>query len=325
MPRRILNKAKELYVKLKENISTKSLVGSIIFAVSLWAYANLNERYSTIIQVPLVINLPKSKAIESQIPSEINVEVKGTGWHLFNLIYFNSNKACNIYLNNIDFASNDFNISRTTIIKSLENLYNVEAKEVIPEIIPIKTGIVKETYVDVIPNIIVNPAKDFISVGDVKLKPAKVLIKGNENLVKNLKQVFTEKIVLNDINRLTKVMVPIADSIKSKYKLNISQFEVTVNVQKMAEQVFYDVPIKLENVNYKQDSHLEPLTLTVTLRGGINQIENVTREMISAFIDLKQVSLDTEGIIIPKVIAPAGLEIIKLDPPYIFNYKKIYN
>lgn len=302
-------------------ISSRSLFGSIIFAMALWCYTSLNETYNTVVQVPLNLNMPKTRAIENAIPVEVNVQVKGNGWHLFNLLFFNNNKVCNVNLDASEVKEENYTIPRSQLIKSLENFSNVETKEISPEIIPIKTGIVKETTVDIIPNVTVKPAKDFVLVGEIQVKPEKMKIWGNENLIKNLTQVFTQKINLENINKQTTVKVGIADSIRNKFKLPITQVELTVNVQKLAEITIHDIPIKFEPANYQTQDILQPRYISVTLRGGINQIENINQESIVALIDYKSIINDETGLLQPRIICPRNLEVINVSPKFIYHYK----
>ncbi len=302
-------------------ISSRSLFGSIVFAIALWCYTSLNETYNTVVQVPLNLNMPQTRAIENAIPVDINVQVKGNGWHLFNLLFFNNNKVCNVNLDPSDFKDENYNIPRSLLIKSLENFSNVETKEISPEIIPIKAGIVKETTVDILPNITIKPAKDYVLVGEIIVKPEKMKIWGNENLIKSLTQVFTQKIKLENVSKQTTVKVAIVDSIRNKFKLPLAYVEITVNVQKLAEITIHDIPVKFEPANFQTLDIIQPRLISVTLRGGINQIENINQESITALIDYKNIMTDETGLIQPRIICPRNIEVININPKFIYHYK----
>lgn len=318
-----LNNTKEKKSIIRKLLFSKSVYGSIIFAVALWAYASLNETYVTLVQVPLIVNVPQNRAIENSLPFEINVEVKGTGWHLFNLIFFNNNKLCNINLDGTDIKDNFYLINRSVIVKSLENLVNVEAKEVIPETLSLKTGPISESFVEVKPNIEIKTAPGYTVVGDYLVKPSKIKVKGNEKILKSLSFISTNKVTFDNVRKSFVTNIFISDSIRTILKLSSNQVAVSINVQRIAEATFNDVPINIDWGNYKNKDIIKPEIISITLRGGINQIEKVTPDMITAYLDLKTIQNDTTGIIKPKISFPSGVEVISMNPPYLYHYKKL--
>ena len=60
----------------------------LFFALLLWLYLSLNLNYTINLSVPLEINLTKSQALASTVPSSIDVTIKGKGWDLFALLVF---------------------------------------------------------------------------------------------------------------------------------------------------------------------------------------------------------------------------------------------
>ncbi len=316
------NVNKENKMNFRKLLISKSVYGSLMFAIALWAYASLNETYVTLIQVPLKVNVPKNRAIENNLPIEINVEVKGKGWHLFNLIFFNTNKNCNINLDGSDIKDNYFLINRSLIVKSLENLLNVEAKEVMPETINLKTGAISESTIEVKPNLEVNTALGYIVVGEYITKPTKIKLVGNEKLIKNLKLITTNKLIFNNVNKSFTANLFVSDSIKSIFRLSQNQVEVSVNIQRVAEITINDIPVNIDWGNYKSKDVIKPEIISVTLRGGINQIEKISTEMVTASIDLKTILNDTTGIIKPKISFPNGVEILNVNPAYLYHFKR---
>jgi len=84
---------------------------------------------------PLRIILPANRAIEEPPPEIITFKVQGTGWDLFNLIFFNSAAICSVDLSKAAINVDEYEITRNQIIKSIAYFNNVEAIESIPEAI----------------------------------------------------------------------------------------------------------------------------------------------------------------------------------------------
>jgi hypothetical protein len=56
-------------------------ITSFIASALLWIYINLNLSYTIVLSVPLEIKLPGSQALVSDLPSNVDVTLKGKGWN----------------------------------------------------------------------------------------------------------------------------------------------------------------------------------------------------------------------------------------------------
>ena len=94
----------------------------MLFAIALWSYTSFNSTYKTFISVPINVILPKERAIEAQIPRFVDIEVNGTGWNIFNLIYFNNSKKIIVDLSNKVIEDSIYTISRNELVKSVQSM-----------------------------------------------------------------------------------------------------------------------------------------------------------------------------------------------------------
>lgn len=111
----------------------KSLIGAILFAIALWAYTNLNKEFTETIEINFEVNLPSNRALIEK-PQKTYLKVKGKGWDLFNLKQFNKSRRINLDLSGTSIIDDEFEIGRTQLINSVENIGNMTPIEVIPEI-----------------------------------------------------------------------------------------------------------------------------------------------------------------------------------------------
>jgi len=311
-------------VKKVKKIKFKSVLGAILFAFALWAYTSLNGEFITKVSFPVTVELPENRAIENPLPTEVLVEVKGTGWHLFNLLYFNNTKQCNIDLSRVDISNKSFNISQSTLLKSLDNLVNVEARSVNPESLELRTGSVGEYNVPITPNVNIIPKEGFTIVGNIDIVPSMVKISGNDKLVQNIKHWTTQYITISDVNKPFRAEVALSDSLSSIVKLSSPKVEILANVQLIAEKVIPDVEIEIVGGQLPYGHILLPKRIDVIIRGGINIIESIKPESIKAFVDINTILEDKVGIITPQINIPKYVQLLN-NNLYLYHYYETKN
>lgn len=269
--------------------------------------------------VPLEVELPESRAIEDELPENIMVEVSGSGWNLFNLIYINSNKKCEIDLTKEKFQDSLYEINRLVIQRSLISLETVDPKDFSPDRIILKTGKVGKYTIPIVSNIEINPQKGFLVIGELELQPDSVQISGNDKLVKLIKSWSTQKKVYQGVNRDISDKIMLKDTLGGIVKLDRKTIEFDVEIKQYADKEFLDIPFKIVGGNLNKRNKLEPSLFQVTLRGGVDEIDQMEASDISIEIDYNDVLNDSTGIIIPKVIIPKNAELLRLDPSYIYH------
>jgi YbbR domain-containing protein len=309
----------KLLFKIKDNLFSKSFWGAIVLAIALWMFASLNDTYIINIDFPLKVNLPKDRAFESKLPKLITFRVKGNGWSLFNLLYFNSAKKCNVNLSNYTLNSNELILSRDILLKSVEFIGNTNAQEVYPGKLTLIVGQNIEKQVPIISKIKINPSSQFILVGEPILQPNKITIIGNKKVVEKIENWETEKSEYNGIknNFITKVKVDeqFDNNIKTKEKFIL----INQNVEQLTDYEINNVPITFIG-NLPRGHQIFPNTINLVIRGGVNTIMNLNIENIYVSLDYKEILDDKTGFIIPNVILPDKVKLIDIKPKYLRHF-----
>jgi hypothetical protein len=309
--------------RISRIVVSKSFIGSVLFSAALWFYTTLNSEINAHINVPLLITLPDNRAIENDIVKTISVKVKGTGWYLLNALYFNASARCLIDLTGENIRDSLYEITRNDFMKSLQNLNNLEAQDIEdPKTLFIKTGKVGQYSILVEPDITIIPREGFMLVGDVLAKPDLINISGNDMIVRKIQKWRTKNIIFSDVfEPLTKV-VPLSDSLKNTVNLSEYKVRIVADIQKISEIKLCDIKIKINGADIPREHKIIPEVLTVTIRGGIDQISNLERESIIASLNAADIVSDTLGILIPKISTPQNVVVLSIDPPYLRHVKR---
>jgi hypothetical protein len=314
---KILNRVK--LKKLKKLFLSKSFLGSIFFAIGLWGYTSLNLNYVTFVQVPLEIILPENRAKENELPSNVSLKVRGTGWHLFYLIFFNSSAKCYLDLSQTQVTKEEYKISRNDLIKSVIDLISVETIDVIPESVTLISGLKEEKKVPVIPNIMVNTREFFCKVGAIKLVPDSVIIWGNKKVIDSINEWKTEPLVMNDLHSFITVPVKLFDTLSNRVQLSELNVNANINVQQISEITIDNIPIIIKGGSIKSNQILMPSQISVTIRGGIDIISKLSNDVILPTLDYLEIIDDSIGILKPSIILPRDVTLVRVSPPYIYH------
>ena len=299
---------------------SKSLLGAIIFAISLWGYASLNEVYVTKLYVPVEIKLPNNIALEAEHIKKISLEVKGNGWQLFNLLYFNQSKRCLIDLENTVIENNSYLIDRNKILKSVV-FTNLETRDVIPNNFEIKTGLIGEKIIDIIPSFELIFQEGYTLKDKAIIKPTKIKIKGNRKIISKINSWRTEKREFTNINSQFYKKIHLFDTLKNVVDLSAYEVEIIAEIEPISSVIFYNLSLEIMGGKLNDNRLLSNDKFNVVVSGPISKIENLDISDISISLDYSEIISNNNLILIPKVKLPNGIVLNKLTPNYIYSYK----
>lgn len=307
-----------------KNVTQKSYFGAFLFALSLWVYTSLGSNYSTTVSMPLIIQLPEDRAFEEPPPSSLLIEAKGMGWNLFNLLYFNKSKKVFIDLSNSKITDSVYVINRTAILKGLQSFERVELSDIMTDNISIITGKVTTYSVPVEPDLTIIPADGFYLVGKPKLEPDVIEIRGNDKIVSNIRTWKTKPTTFNNRKHPFIENLELSDTLDGIVKLNRNNVRFSADIQQTAEVSFDEIRVTIRGGTMPKNYLLQPEFVSITFRGGINEIIELNPDKISVTLNYADIINDKKGILIPKIEYPGSLSIINLSPRYI-NSSKIIN
>lgn len=303
-------------------ITSKTFLGALAFSIALWLYITLNTEFVSFVKVPLAVKLPGDKSIEKPIPKYVSVEIRATGWQIFNLKYLNTSAECNIDLSRGKIKDKNFVINRSDIIKNLENMGNVQTMDIVPQSVGLTLGKIGEYTVLVKPNVEIKPRQGYLLVGDIKTNPALVTIRGNDKKIRGINSWKTEYRIFKDVYEPINVKIPLSDTLTNIIKLSVKEVMMNADVQKIAEITIKDVPLQFEGADLPSRQSVAPLLFDITLRGGIHEITNLNYDDITISINTTDIVNDATGLLKPVVDVPQHFELIGLNPPYLTHTVK---
>lgn len=284
---------------------------SFFFATALWLYISLNLSYSLDVSIPFEIQTTKSQALTEEVPNTIDVKVKGKGWDLLNILISKDLK----YSLDISKLKKDSKIITEQFVNERLNLQqNVSILEINPDTISINFDKVFEKLVPLKNNIVLNLKEGYSIVGNPVLIPDSVKIQGASYLLNKIKFIPTELKVINNVNSDIQGVVNIKDTLSSLIKVDLKQVNFRYRIQLSAEKNIDDIMINVLNVPQDKEVLLIPPKLNISLRGGVEQLSQITPADVIVNIEFGKIENDTLGFVIPDLIIPDETSLLKTEP-----------
>lgn len=294
---------------MKRRITILSI--SFIFSVFIWLYINLSQNYVIDLSVPLNVKLSVRQALGNELPSKINITVKGKGWDLISL-RLSKNPSFNLDLTNY---KRDVKISTLQEMRNLLNIPNtISVINIYPDTLDIAFDNLIEKMVKVKNNIAVLPKEGYVLIGEPDITPDSIKITGASSVLSKIKYLPTEYASFDNINVNITKTVKIRDTLNNIIKIEPKQVTVTFYIELAAEKELDGVNVIINGVPEDKEVVIIPPKIKLTFRGGIEQLSNIATEKISVQVDFKSIEKDSTGYVTPDIEMPDNLNLINYEP-----------
>lgn len=304
---------------MKKNLHI--VIISFLFSAILWASISLSNDYYATFKVPLkLVDFSKGLTSGTRIPKEVYVKVKGKGWKLISA--------------NIGTESDYVVTAAGDTGKKYINLHNflsenqwlssdVEVIDISPDTLTFNIEKMTTKKMKIIPDVYLNFREGYGLASPVIISPDSVLVNGPLSALKNMNSVFTEKVSL--------------EGLSEKYEANIKfrplpgmdfgmeNVQVHIDVQRIVDKNIEGIPVNVIDVPADREVVMLPNKITLNVSGGIDFLGKLSADDFKAFVNYRDVVLDTLGGIIPNVESPINVTIKYLRPDQLRYVIKKFN
>ena len=259
-------------------------LAAVVMALLLWFHVATDKVYEHGHSFSLeILNVPERLILAEEIPHEIDVKFRGRGKELLKLLLAEKTS--------VTIDAQEF--------KRGETDYSIEPEQVpIPEGLELKvTGILPsenlkvwldysmEKELKVQPVIRITPADGFDKVGELHYNPQEVTISGPRMWVRDLKEISTQEMVIEDADEPVSHQVDLA--IPEGYNLLLSSPRVNFsqNVERIVERRISRLPVEKTNVPRRREVTIKPDSLDVILSGTQSLLEGIGAEQLKVTVD----------------------------------------
>ncbi len=299
------------------------LIASLLLSAVLWISLNLNQNYEIEKTIPVKIKINKPFAVSGNIPLNLDVKFRGIGWNLirlftsFNLEFtydINSKKKDQFIIVTKEYLDNNLGLSQ-----------NLQITGVYPETLYVKIENYEEKYVRINPNLQINCMDGYQIVGKPELKPDSIKIGGAIDILKMLNHLNTKSMVFDKVNAGISRKINVSDSLSNILWFSQSELDLKINIEPTAEKEFTNIEINVTELPEDKEVLLIPQSVSIQLKGGVNQLAGIESGRIKAFIDYRKILSDSTGSLTPVFDIPPGCTVISIKPETIqYVIKKKY-
>lgn len=304
---------------MQRKVSILSLFFCLILSVALWGYVSLKTPATIFVQFPLVILAQEDKAVQNELPKFITAKIRASGWQIINLEYVSAQPECMIDLTKFaQVAPDSFSLSKNDILQNLRPALSLEKiVELSPENISITTGTIAQRTVPVAPVIEIAPREGFTIVGDIHVEPDSIILRGNETMLRTIQKWQTSAVKILDATKSIRIEAKLVDSLQNHIAQSQQTVVLSAEIQQAAEITFNDIPLEILSEPAQSNHKLLPDRISVTIRGGAEQIAQLSSSSVRALVEFQTIVHDTSGIITPVISLPPYLTLLNVNPPYL--------
>ncbi len=303
---------------MKKNLHI--VVLSVIFSIILWISISLSNDYYATVYVPVkLVNFPTGYSTATKIPDDISVKLKGQGWKLLGV--------------NLSTKS-DYTISVEDSGKINVNLYNflgenqwlssdIEVIDMTPDTLSfyVEKDFMKK--VAIVADLDLNYKPGYGLATPIQVSPDSTTLYGPRSVVRNLTFVYTKRKTFEKLDDGLRGQVQLEDLPGVIYKDR--EVSVYLNVQKIVDKNFDDVDVQIIDLPVDREVVLLPNKISVDIRAGIDMLGKMDKSEIKAYVNYRDIVLDTLGSVVPKVDIPKNTILEHIKPERLRYIIKKFN
>ncbi|MDP4219392.1 MAG: CdaR family protein [Bacteroidota bacterium] len=291
---------------------------AIFFALLLWTYVHLSSNYEVDMDLPLEITSPTGFAVATELPERIHARFSGIGWRLM-LMNFTPKSRFKLDLterDTKDLATGKFFITKEDLATSTTLPSDVKLIKIVPDSLGIKFSREMTKRIPIELRLDVTPASGYTIVGDPLIAPVFVNVKGSSIILDSLRSFPTKVLKAHNMRETFTRTLEISDTLKDEItSVSANAITVRIGIEAIAERTFKDIPLAVEALSFDRDLLLDPGSVSVILRGGVDQLAKLDPLAIHAKVVYDATRFDSLSAVKPVIDAPKGIEILSIDPP----------
>lgn len=293
----------------------------ICFSISsvFWLLLALSHDYPATITLPVkYVNLPGKKVLMNEMPSQIAVQLKTSGFKIISLGFQKNHEPVEVdvasSLHNTLLSSEVLAISTQTFLVdfSRELGKDVTITGFQPDSIIFNFSDIITKKIPVVLSLQVSFEKQFDSTGSPEIFPNEIEVSGPPSIIEKLHSIRTENVKLENIKGIVKKKAKLISNRLLSY--NVDQIEFTIPVEKFTEG---SAQIEIHPVNVREGYSLKtfPDKVKVLYLVALSQYNKVDDSMFDAVVNASNLNeRQTSKLNIDMMKSPSFVRITMLEP-----------
>ena len=264
----------------------KVKIFSTLFAILIWFLVVAGGSFDHVTTIPIEIPTHPDYIIVNEIPRSAKIHINGQGLVLLSFLLFNEGRLQPNFSweeghKIIHPTEKDVVLRGNARKLTLLGIIEPDTLHVIIERLRTKKVHIKRMFQ-------IRPHRGYTLVGEVRLEPEMVEIRGPSSAIDTCDSIATEPLILEKVKYPIRKQIELVPPRDKRIALLQSKVLLTADIQKIMEKTLTDIPIQVINL----PSNVKPLVLpprvSITIQGGVSVVSAVSREDIRAYIDYRK-------------------------------------
>jgi len=272
----------------------------VLIAAFLWLINALNRSYTRTLAIPVrFTHYPIEKHINNRLPAFIMADVRASGAKLMMLLMKKSLNEITIDVSDVIHTrakSNRAAVSTVSVIGNLSKLLNtdVELIKIKPDSIHFVFGKTFTKKVFVKPRVQVNYENGDGIYRNIKTIPQYVTVSSDSITLAKIDTLFTERIVLNDLNKNIEqtASIDLSEEIDDMAVLSQNQVILKINLDEFVQKTI-SLPVVVNNIPAGMLAKTFPSSVQVTVSAPYNLFDSIVPSLFQAVADLSSPEKNT--------------------------------
>lgn len=284
---------------------------ALICAVLMWVYVALQKEYQVQVNVPLTYtHLSDLLAFKKGLPEGIEVTLEGRGIDLYREL--KTPGRFNINLKDMPLGESTIQLTPSWYIP---NGSDIRVSQIMdnPSIkVELDTKITKKFKIQ--PKLDATASQNYTLISQVKLSPDSVTLQGSRRLLRQIKEIHTEPLILENIQSDINVPIKIHKSFGPAVQLSHEFTQAFWEVDTLVKIEFQQIPVQLLRNPDPDKYFLNPLTSKVTLSGARKILSQIQASEIKPFIEFNRFQIENKESLSPSLKVLQDIKSFHIEP-----------
>lgn len=288
------------------------ILATTLFAILLWASVNLTYEYQTTVKAPLVVEgIPANRAVATPFPQSLAMRFRGNGWRIAALS-MSGDLRCRLDYETLPPHRKALTLN--DIVERLNLPLGIQPIDMKPESLFLALEPYTEKRVPVTLERAISFQEGFGQVGPTTISPESITVGGASSVVSRIRSWATAQTAFLKLKAPVDTDVPLADT--ASYLLTFSPASVRVrfNIQPFAEKTIPGLPVEIRSTPTSREVILIPPKIEIVVRGGIEQLADLSPGEFRAYGNYSSIVSDTTGYLEVEVTTPPDIQLVSKRP-----------
>jgi hypothetical protein len=256
-----------------------------------------------------LVNFPKGYITGSALPDKVRLRVKGQGWRL---VSANVGAEAEFKVS-VGSESGKKTISLYNYLESNRWLLSdVDIISVQPDSLKFFVEKIVSKKLPVIPDLKLEFKPGYGLASDIVLNPDSLIVFGPVSYLKPMQEIKTDTKFLGPLDSRIETEVNLPEM--NGFRFNVDIIDVVLDVQKIVDKQFNSLTVEVIDIPTDKEVLLLPNKIGINIRGGIEILGKLRTDQFRAYVNYRDIVLDTTGSISPFLEMPNNVTLQFLKP-----------